>query len=373
MREPAQNITHIITGLDVGGAERALHMLLTNGLEGPFRNHVMSLMGPGHYGSLLEQAGIPVTCLHMRPGRPSLRALWRLRAAIRAHQPQLIQGWMTHGNLSASLARRLFQPRAALGWNIRWSLEWLAQASASTRVLTRLGVWLSSSPEAILYNAQRSRCQHSEIGYSDGRAHHLPNGFDTIRWQPDATARAAVRAELGLSERDRVIGFVGRGHPEKDPASLFQAFSQVAALNPRAVLVATGRDLDRFEGPGGRIILTGQHNNVPRLMQSFDLFCLSSRVEGFPNVIGEAMATGIPCVTTDVGDAAVIVGNTGWVVPPRDCDALARALIEAINTPPEELRARGAAARARIEAEFSIASVVEKYIALYERLIEEQR
>lgn len=368
-----KSITHVITGLNVGGAERALHTLLTHGLEGPFENHVISLMGLGHYGPLLERAGIPVTCLNMNPGRPSPRALWRLRAAIRAHPPRIIQGWMTHGNLSASLARRLFQPHAAVAWNSRWSLEGLAQASVSTRTLTRLGARLSSGPEAILYNAQRSRRQHAEIGYSELCAHHLPNGFDTGRLQPDARARAAVRAELGLSEVDRVIGFVGRGHTEKDPANLFQAFARVALQNPRAVLVAVGRDLDQFGVPSDRVILTGQRNDVPCLMQGFDLFCLSSRVEGFPNVIGEAMATGVPCVTTDVGDAAAIVGDTGWVVPPLNSDALARALIEAIETPPEELRALGAAARARIEDEFSIASVVAKYIALYERLIEERR
>ena len=367
------SITHIITGLNVGGAERALHTLLTNGLQGPFCIHVVSLMGPGHYGPLLQQAGIPVTCLHMRPGRPSPRALWRLRAAIQAQPPWIIQGWMIHGNLSASLARRLFQPRAVLTWNIRGTLEGLAQASASTRALTRLGARISSGPEAILYNAQRSRRQHAEIGYSDVRAHHLPNGFDTERWQPYTTARAAVRAELGLSEDDRVIGFVGRGHPEKDPGNLFEAFARVTIKNPRAMLVAVGRDLDRFGVPTDRVILTGQRNDVPRLMQSFDLFCLSSREEGFPNVIGEAMATGVPCVTTDVGDAAAIVGDTGWVVPPRNSDALARAMIEALESPPEELRARGAAARARIEAEYSIASVVEQYSALYGRLIEERR
>jgi glycosyltransferase involved in cell wall biosynthesis len=366
-------ITHIITGLGVGGAERALHTLLTNGLEGPFRNHVISLMGPGHYGLLLQQAGIPVTCLHMRPGRPSLRALSRLRAAIRAYPPRIIQGWMTHGNLSASMARRLFQPHAAVAWNSRSSLEGLAQASVSTRALTRLGARLSSDPEAILYNALRSRRQHAEIGFSDLRAHYLPNGFDTGRWQPDATARAAVRAELGLSEVDRVIGFVGRGHPDKDPANLFQAFAQVAMQNPHTVLVAVGRDLDQFGVLPDRVILIGQRDDMPRVMPAFDLLCLSSRIEGFPNVIGEAMATGVPCVTTDVGDAAAIVGDTGWVLPSRNSDALARALIEAIEIPPEELRARGAAARARIEDEFSIASVVAKYIALYERLIEERR
>lgn len=370
---PDTLITHIITGLDVGGAERALHTLLTNGLEGPFRNHVISLMGPGHYGPLLEQAGIPVTCLHMRPGRPSLRALRRLRAALRAHPPDILQGWMYHGNLAACLGQRWFRRDAMLAWNIRMSLEGVALLGRSTRFMIGLGARLSGKPSAIIYNSERSRAQHEAVGYDAARGRYIPNGFDTERWRPDLALRAAVRAELGLTEADRVIGFVGRGHPDKDPEKLFQAFFKVGAQNPRAVLVAIGRDLDRFGPISERVILTGQRHDVPSLMQAFDLLCLSSRFEGFPNVIGEAMATGVPCVTTDVGDAAAIVGDTGWVVPPRDSDALARALIDALETPPEEMRARGAVARARIEAEFSIKSVVARYVTLYERLIEEKR
>lgn len=365
-------ITHIITGLEVGGAERALHTLLTNGLEGPFRNHVVSLMGPGHYGPLLQQAGIPLTCLHMRPGRYSLRTLWRLNAAIREHPPQILQGWMSHGNLAASTGRKLFCPEAKLVWNIRLSLEAVALLSRSTRFMISLAARVSSGPSSIVYNSLRARAQYAAISYEDTFGLYIPNGFDTDRLQPDETMRAAVRAELGLAQNVCVIGFVGRGHPQKDLSNLFNAFAQVAAHNPRAVLIAAGRDLHGFLMPSERVILTGQRDDAPRLMQAFDLLCLSSRAEGFPNVIGEAMATGVPCVTTDVGDSATIVGDTGWVVPPRDSDALARVLIEALKSSPEELRARGAAARARIEAEFSIASVVAKYIALYERLIEDR-
>jgi glycosyltransferase involved in cell wall biosynthesis len=365
-------ITHIITGLGIGGAERALHSLLTGGLEGPFHNHVVSLMGPGHYGPLLERFGVPVTCLGMRPGAAaSLSAFWSLRAAIRAHRPKLIQGWMAHGNLSASFARSLLLPRAAVTWNIRSTLEGLSKAKVSTRAIIGLGASLSADPDAVIYNSCRSRIQHAIKGYVDKSSYYFPNGFDTKRWQPNSAVRATVRAELGLSEADCVIGFVGRGHPAKDPANLFKAFAQSAEkTSPRPILVAAGRNLDQFGPVPHGVILTGERQDVPRLMQSFDIFCLSSRQEGFPNVLGEAMATAVPCVTTDVGDAAAIVGGTGWVVPSRDSDALSQALLQAIETPRAALRARGIAARARIEAEFSISSAVANYIGLYAKLIE---
>jgi glycosyltransferase involved in cell wall biosynthesis len=366
------SITHIITGLGAGGAERALHAILTNGLEGPFRNRVISLMGLGHYGPLLKGAGIPVTCLNMRPGRPSPLALVRLLAACSEAPADIIQGWMTHGNLAATLVRATTQRPAALAWNIRWSLEGLAEAKLTTRMLTRLGLWLSDGPQAILYNSARSRQQHAAFGYQDTRAHYMPNGFDTKQWAADPVIRRSVRAEFGFQDTSRVIGFVGRGHAEKDPANLFAAFEQVAAAHPDVTLVAVGRDLDRFATASGRIILPGQRDDIPRLMQAFDVFCLSSRVEGFPNVIGEAMASGLPCVTTDVGDAANIVVDTGWVAAPRDSNALAAALNEALSLPSEALRQRGRAARVRIEQEFSIQAIVSRYAALYENLKRER-
>jgi glycosyltransferase involved in cell wall biosynthesis len=366
------SIAHIITSLDVGGAESSLYTLLTNGLEGPFRNHVISLMGPGHYGQLLENAGISLSCLHMNRGRPSLRSIKSLRAIIRACSPQLVQGWLTHGNLASTFARFLFEPRAALGWNIRWTLEGLSHASASTRLLTYIGSRLSSMPDVIIYNSQRSLRQHADIGYKNARAYHLPNGFNTDLWKPSSSLREEARAELGLSNKHIVIGFVGRGHPEKDPATLFHAFAKVHSSHPHVKLVAVGRGLDRFGPLSRNVILLGQRYDIPRLMQAFDILCLSSSVEGFPNVLGESMATGVPCVATDVGDARMIIGNTGWLVPPRDSYCLARALIEAISSTPEELRKRGLLARDRIKVHFSVSCMVANYISLYDDLISEQ-
>ncbi len=364
-------ILHIITGLNVGGAERALHSLLTNGLEGPFLNHVISLMGPGHYGPLLQESGIPVTCLHMRPGKPTPGALRRLVTAVSKAPTDILQGWMLHGNLAATLARRWANRDAALLWNQRTSLDALSDETRIKRGLIRLEARLSGAPQAIIYNSARSRRQFAEHGYKDDRALHLPNGFDTDKWVPNATARQAIRQELGLPEDATVIGYVGRGHPQKDIGTLYAAFERVSPKHPDAVLVAVGRDLDQGCPRSDRIILTGQRSDVPRLMCGFDLLCLSSRAEGFPNVIGEAMATGLPCVTTDVGDARDIVGDTGWVASPRNPARLADCIDEALSCPPESLRERGCRARDRIVTQFSIASVVDRYASLYGSIAKE--
>jgi len=222
------SITHIITGLNVGGAERALHTLLTNGLEGPFSNRVVSLMGPGHYGPLLQKAGIPVTCLHMSPGKPTPGAIGRLLRAVNEAPADILQGWMLHGNLSATLARQWANRDAALVWNQRTSLDALDKSSLFNRGLLRAERRLSKSPEAIIYNSARSRRQYAELGYLDTRALHLPNGFNTEKWSPNELTRQRVRHELGLLAPAKVIGYVGRGHPQKDIGNLFEAFDRVA-------------------------------------------------------------------------------------------------------------------------------------------------
>lgn len=364
-------ITHIITGLNVGGAERALHTLLTNGLEGPFRNRVISLMGPGHYGPLIIAAGIPLTCLNMSPGRPTPKALHRLISACKETPADIVQGWMSHGNIASTLAQRVVHPRASLAWNVRLSLEDHRETKVTTRAMIRLGAWLSHRPHAVIYNAERSQQQYTGIGYCDATAHYFPNGFDTAAWRPDADIRHAIRHGLGLTEQSRVIGFVGRGHRQKDINNLFAAFNMIMERHPNAVLVAVGRDLEQYIIPSDRIMLLGQRSDVPDLMRAFDVLCLSSRVEGFPNVIGEAMATGLPCVSTDVGDAREIVGNTGWVAPPRDSIKLAECLDQALTCSPLALEERGQLARKRIINEFSIESVVAKYVKLYNGLLKD--
>jgi glycosyltransferase involved in cell wall biosynthesis len=117
-----------------------------------------------------------------------------------------------------------------------------------------------------------------------------------------------------------------------------------------------------------RFIFTGERSDVHRLMQAMDVFCLSSKSEAFPNVLGEAMACAVPCVSTDVGGCREIIGDTGVLVPPSDSRALALGLLALLEKPVEELRSLGRAARERIQARYSLSRAVEEYSNVYERL-----
>nr|WP_047166700.1 glycosyltransferase [Sphingomonas sp. Y57] len=366
-----KRITHIITGLHVGGAERALHSLLTGGLQDRFDNRVISLMGEGAYGPRLREAGIEVRCLGMSPGRPSPIGMGRLLRAVGAQVPDIVQGWMYHGNLAASFARRLVAQRAALSWNIRTSLDNLGNAKRSTRLLIRLGRPLSRGVSTILYNSQKSRLQHEADGYAAANGIFIPNGFDIEHWRRDPSGKPSLARTLGLTADTKIIGFVGRAYAAKDLPNLFAAFQQVASAHSECHLVCVGRQIEETAPPSldrSRVTFLGQRSDIAQIMPGFDLFCLSSSTEGFPNVIGEAMACGVPCITTDVGDAAVVVGDTGWVVPARDPDALAQAISEALSLADVIKEQLGAAARLRIETHYALPAIVDQYAALYQNL-----
>lgn len=364
------SVCHIITGLNVGGAERALCSLLTGGLQAHVENHVVSLMGDGHYGPLLRQAGIPVHAVGMSPGRPSPLATMRLRKIVRLIAPDIVQGWMYHGNLAAVWARRSLPNSARMAWNIRRSLE----AREDLKLPTRLAIWLNAAfsgrASAIIYNSERGRSQHEAAGFSTESSICIPNGFNTDTWSPSESARKEVRHELAFQESDVIAGFVGRGVAEKNLPMLFSAFGDVADRLPSVKLVCVGRDIaphvpDRMKH---KIVLLGERRDVPRLLNGIDVLCLSSKVEGFPNVIAEAMASAVPCVTTDVGDACAIVGDTGWVVPVGDAGLYASALEEALSCSVDRRRMLGLAARHRIEGTYSLPTVVGRYAELYRNL-----
>ena len=365
------SVTHVITGLNVGGAERALSALLTGGLQDRVSNRVISLMDEGHYGPLLREADIDVRCLGMKRGFPTPPVFGRLRQALRAAPQDILQGWMYHGNLAASVGARLASGQPAVAWNVRTSMDDPSLFGRSTRAIVGLGARMSGGVDAIVYNSARSRRQHHDLGYNATRDLVIPNGFDLDLWRHGPEARAQARAELGLPGDALVAGFVGRGAPVKDVPTLLRAFAQVRASLPDATLVCVGRDVDRQRPanvPADGVLFLGQRADVVQLLPALDVFCMSSRVEGFPNVVGEAMACGIPCVTTDVGDAGDIVGDTGWIVPPGTPSDFARALEAAIREPAEMRNKRGLAARDRIQTHYSLPAIVDRYAELYQKI-----
>ena len=369
LRKNTPSITHIITGLDRGGAERSLYNLLINGLEGPFKNRVISLMTDGYYGPLLRKKGIPLISLNMSRGLISPKALWNLILELKKNPPDIIQGWMHPGNLAAFYGAFFSLKNAKLAWNVRLSLEIIKEMKIKSKITIKLGAWLSRSPKTIIYNSARSRVQHRDFGFNKKNDYFVPNGFLTAKWAPNEKKRNQIRDQLLIKEETKVIGYVGRGDAQKDLPNLFNAFKQISKKHPNIILLAVGRNLNKYGFSEDNIKFLGERSDVSELMLSFDILCLSSRAEGFPNVIGEAMACGLPCVTTDVGDAKEIVGDTGWVAPPRDFKCLAKSLDDALSCSDKELKYRGYKARERIEKYFSMEATKDKYISIYQSMI----
>lgn len=373
-----QRVLHAITGLSTGGAERALYNVLAGGLTASNDSAVLSLQGEGTYGPRFQELGVPVYVLGMRRGLPTPRALWLLQRLVNTIRPQIIQGWMYHGNLVASLAARMAADRPAVAWNVRHSLYGLAAEKFLTRQVIRGNRILSAGADAILYNSRLSRDQHEAFGFAAERGQVIPNGFDTEQLQPNAARSRAVRAALGIPEEATVIGHVARFHPMKDHASFLRAVVKIMRQRTDVVCLLVGRGVN-LGNPAlagivpkaieERFFFVGERDDVPDLMRVMDVLATSSAWgEAFPNVLGEAMALEVPCVATDVGDSRNIVGETGIIVPPSDTAVLAQGLLSMLKRSAAEQAALGRAARVRVETFFSLPRVVEQYQALYESL-----
>ncbi|RMH34546.1 MAG: glycosyltransferase [Nitrospirae bacterium] len=374
-------ILHIITGLDVGGAEMMLARLIENIDRNRFRCEVLSLAPPGDVARRIEGAGVNVHSLMMERRFFGVKTCQKLRSLVTEIAPDVVQGWMYHGNCAAWLASRMMPKQPPLFFNIRQCLYDLSREKPLTRLVIYIGARLSSSTVGIVYNSQLSRRQHEALGYEATKSIILPNGFDVNEFKPFKGARERLRREIGLKSDAVLVGIVGRFHPMKDYYNFILAASRVLRQCD-AYFVMVGRGLQRSNAQlnawlhsldlNDRVFLLGERTDMPSLYPALDLFVSSSNSEAFPNVVGEAMASAVPCVVTNVGDSAALVGETGKIVPPADADALARGILSLLNLSEEKRRALGAAARKRIREYFAIHTVVRRYEFLYEEVLHGQ-
>jgi glycosyltransferase involved in cell wall biosynthesis len=369
-------VMHVITGLDTGGAEMMLLKLLSAS-SSDRQSMVVSLIDEGKIGPSIAKLGVPVECLHLRPHAPNPARLLSLVNLTRKFRPQLIQGWMIHGNLAASMAQFASRIAAPVIWNVRMSFESGDGEKLMTRGLTKFGAVLSRHPSAIIYNSRSGAKQHEKLGYRGAVSVVVPNGFDCDIFRPDEQARSSIRQQLGLKSSSLLVGLVARYHPMKDHVGFLKTASLLSMSDPESRFLLVGRDLVKGEsalvklindlGLAGRVLLLGERSDIPQLTACLDIACSSSAWgEGFSNAIGEAMACGVPCVVTDVGDSAYLVGDTGVTVPRRNPEALAHAVQHLIDAGPAKRKELGVAARRRIESEFSLPNICRRYDELYQ-------
>jgi glycosyltransferase involved in cell wall biosynthesis len=378
-------ILWLTTGLGTGGAEMMLTQLIT-GLP-KHQHHVISLTSGGKYVEPLRAAGAQVHSLDMPAGKPTPAAMIRLFKLVWQIKPTVMMGWMYHGCFAAVLVKLFRLGQGCVIWNIRQSLYDLRLEKRGSALVIKSLKWLTPFAKVITYNSQLSARQHEAIGYTRTKTRLIPNGFDLERWNvkrvsnslhwwDEILSRPSGELETHSTslrvKNSFYIGRFGRHTAMKDYPTFLEAAALIVKQVPQAefILVGTGIDTTNSEltslieklGIQKHVHLLGERSDLPAITASLDIAVSSSAFgEGFPNVVGEAMACGVPVVATDIGDTAWVMGDTGTLVPAKDPAKLAEACLHLLNLPEAERRALGEKGRQRITEYFSLASVLQHF------------
>jgi glycosyltransferase involved in cell wall biosynthesis len=361
-RDTQRRVVFLIRSLDIGGAQRQL-IELANGLHrANWRVKVLVFYGGGELEADLIKRGVRVQSL-AKTGRWDVFGFsYRLLRSLRRERPDVLHGYMSTANL-LSTAMQPFVPKIRVVWGVRASNMDLSEYDWLSRLSFRVACWLSRFADLVICNSTAGKEFHAANGYPSNRMVVIPNGIDSDRFKPDPIARTQMRRRWAIGDDHTLVGVIGRLDPMKDHDTFLRAAAVVIGDRPDVRFVCVGDGPEPYRGRlkrlasdlglDDRLTWAGPHINMPDVYNALDLVVLSSRWgEGFPNVVAEAMATGVPCVVTDVGDAPGVVKDTGWVCPPHDPAALARALTVATASR-QDLAAYGQRARRRVRTEFS--------------------
>ena len=351
---------HVITSFTGnGGAETMLARLLR--VSEDDRILVVPLIGASERNrDLANNPRVSYIPLGANSGLSIVGATMKLSRMIVIERPRVILCWMYHAMIVGTIAQRIGGSNTPVFWNVRQSLDDPKSLTRSTRLALKLGQVLSGTPSGVIYNSKRALELHSKYGYKNRNAIVIPNGFDIPK---DVFMTAKV---------PRIFGIAGRFHPQKDHETFFRAAAIVVRTNPEARFRAVGNGLTlrnpavtqllrKVGMPAASVDLCGESTDMSSFYRSIDVLVLSSRTEGFPNVVAEAMSYGKPVITTDVGDAATIVGNAGWVVPPRSPEFLASAIECALKIQSKEYQDMAVCARQRIAKEYGLQAIWQQY------------
>lgn len=371
-------ILHISTSLNHGGAEAVLTRLVLADRDN--QHEVVSLLGDGDFGQMLREAGVPVYPLDIGSLVKSVKSFLSLIKILRRVKPDVVQCWMYHANLFGALAA-LFAGVKRVAWNLRTiPNEWLSRQS---QAIISAGAMLSKSlPTAIVCAGSEVSAAHSNHGYDATKLVTIGNGIDTCRFKPDRGKGLEFRHQLGIGTDEWIVGRIGRDAAQKDHATLFAALAELDRRGNavRCLLVGRGMEKENLElralardaDVDHLLIFAGHRDDVEAVANAIDVLVSSSRVEGFPNAIAEAMACGTPAVSTDAGASAQIVGPTGWIVPVGEGKKLAEMIGQArevADQEPKRWSAMKSACVERIAVEFSMQSMLRAYQDLWRRML----
>lgn len=355
-------IVHVITDFSkIGGAEKMLSNLIKQTADN-YKHVVISLI------SVSDVYRETLNCCHSYyalkwNGLNTLKTIFELRRLIKIIQPCTIQSWMYHANALTSLSVMGLAQKPKVIWGIHHSLASPKEESISTKIALSLSRFLSKQPKAIIYCAHSSLQQHQAFGFNSSNSYVIANGVYLDKFQPNPELHDPI-----------VIGFAGRYHTAKGYPYLFETMGLLKNENIIFKIAGSGASLnnmevkalfEQYQLDSQKVQLLAQVSDMPTFYQSIDVFLMTSITEGFPNVLVEAMASGLPCISTDVGDAKYIVQDLGAIVPPRNPQALADAILQYAQKSKAEKQALKQVTRERVEQNFSIEKVSEQYKAVW--------
>ena len=365
-------IIHIITGLDVGGAETALFRLLSNNRQDAC---VVSLTTCGKIGDEIRAAGYSVYFLNLNPFNLPI-VFFRLYKMIKEYNPSIVHTWLYHSDLIGGISAKLAGVKYII-WSIRTTN--LRQGSYVTSVIryfcSKLSFYI---PDKIVVVAEKAKKKHIDLGYKSSKMTVIPNGFEIAKFDVSLNKVASFKKEIGLADDELVVGCVGRLSQVKGQDVFVKATKIVLKVFPRVRFLLIGRGLDysnhefidvlKKHSNINNFILLGERSDIPTCLKSMDLFCLPSRSEGFPNSLGEAMLAGIPCVSTDAGDASTLGGKDVPIVKVGNHEDLANKLVKVLKKSQLEREKIGRRLRQRIIDEYSLDKMACQYQDLYSDL-----
>ena len=368
-----RRVLHVITGLVVGGAEMALYRLILQSRGSGYDHTVIALTPEGGMRERFIESGIRLIVLDVR--RSPLKGFLQLYRLMGEMRPDIVQTWLYHADLFGGLAARMAGIRNVI-WGIR-TTDVNVGCARPTAVVRRACAAISRwVPRTIVCVAEAARRAHALIGYDSTRMVVVANGFDLSRFSATPEQR---RTQCGIAREDLVIGTVGRFNADKDHANFVRAAGLIAKRYERVrfLMVGTKLDQDNQElmqwisdtGCPERFVLLGERADVPACLAAMDIFCLPSRTEAFPNALGEAMAMGLPCVATDVGDVAAVMADAGILVPKMDSSALAEGMAQLLVLDAGWREWLGRRAKARIHEKFSMECTRSSFENIYANLI----
>ncbi|MCA9877718.1 MAG: glycosyltransferase [Thermomicrobiales bacterium] len=360
-------IVFLISSLQRGGAEKQLTLLVRGLDRSVFDVSVVTIYDGGDLSAEISAMGNTCLLSAAKGGRTdSAAAFSRLMRLVQNLKPDIVHGYLDTGNVLALIAGRLCGAKVA--WGVRASNFESAPLDRTSRVYRAAAERLSNAADLIIANSESGRAYAISRGYPDARTIFIPNGFETARFAPDSAVRMRQRAAWGLPPDSPVIGLVARLDPVKDHPTFLRSAALLARERPDAQFVCIGGgaeeyrgrliELSRRLGLDNRLVWAGEVSDMCAAQNALDVGTSTSTTEGFSNAVGEAMACGVPCVVTNVGDSARLVGDTGLVVPSGDEEAIKTAWKQLIELSPAERAVLGGRARARIVGQFSTQALV---------------